>query len=162
MPALKDISGKTFGKLSVIERTQERVRGSVVWLCKCSCGTVVNVPSDRLVKGDTRSCGCLLEEWRSSGLARTTHGGRKTPLYWVWCTMKARCYNKKNHKYPRYGGRGISVCGEWKEDFAKFRVDMEGTYKKGLQIDRIDNNKGYSKGNCRWVTSTINNNNRYY
>ena len=161
MGKIKDISGAVFGRLTAIKPTGEIRDESAVWECKCLCGEEVFVRSTSLVRGDTKSCGCIRKDLLKSGIIRRTHGGRRTPLYWVWSTMKSRCLNPKNKKYPRYGGRGIIVCPEWM-DFENFRNDMGNGYERGLQIDRVDNNSGYCKSNCRWTTSKINNNNRYY
>lgn len=87
------------------------------------------------------------------------HGLTHHPLYSVWYNLKRRCYNKRYSKYKNYGGRGIKVCKRW-HDPQNFVDDMLPTFKKDLQIDRIDNNKGYGPSNCRWVTSTQNNRNR--
>ena len=74
--------------------------------------------------------------------------------------MKQRCYNRKHSNYPLYGGRGIEVCSGWKDSFDSFLKDVEGGYKKGLQLDRKDNDKGYSLENCRWVTHQQNSHNK--
>ena len=89
---------------------------------------------------------------------KKTHGLSKHPLCSVWIAMRDRCNNPKHKEYHRYGGRGISVCTEWLDPgtFLKWAMPK---WKKGLQIDRIDNNKGYSPDNCRFVTSKVNNNN---
>lgn len=161
MGKLKDLTGKSFGRLSVIKETKRRNRGSVVWVCRCVCGHNVFVSSLNLMSGSTKSCGCIRKELLKSGRLRRTHGHRKHPLYWVWSTMKARCLNIKNHKYLRYGARGITISKEWMK-FECFYRDMGHSYKSGLQLDRVDNNSGYCKSNCRWTTSLVNNNNRYY
>lgn len=161
MSKIKDLSGDVFGRLTAVSPTKERRSESVVWSCSCICGRKVKVSSSSLLRGDTKSCGCIRRELLSSGRIRRTHGQRRTSLYWVWSTMKGRCMNPKNHKFPRYGGRGITICEAWMK-FEQFSKDMTEGYARGLQIDRIDNNKGYSKENCHWVTSKVNNNNRYY
>jgi len=87
------------------------------------------------------------------------HGLKHHPLYSVWSSMKKRCDNPNEKAYKHYGGRGIEVCKEWYE-FKKFYDDMVVGYKQGLQLDRIDNDKGYSKKNCRWATVSQNCSNR--
>jgi hypothetical protein len=81
------------------------------------------------------------------------------PIYKVWSSMRQRCGNKNQKDYPRYGGRGITVCSEW-DSFATFRNDMGVQYERGLQLDRVDNNAGYSASNCRWTTPKAQSRNR--
>jgi hypothetical protein len=91
----------------------------------------------------------------------TTHGLSGTRLHRIWCAMKTRCYNKNQKHYYRYGGRGITVCNEWKNDFIKFKNWSESNgYSDELSIDRIDNNGNYCPENCRWSTYKIQNTNR--
>lgn len=89
------------------------------------------------------------------------HGDTETPLYEVWCGMKARCLNVNHKSYKWYGGRGITVCDEWKTNFVVFRDWAKANgYERGLQLDRINGNDSYRPGNCRFVTASINNRNR--
>jgi len=116
--------------------------------CKCECGSIVfNVPITYLKNGRVKSCGC--------GISRSLKGLSRHPLYWVWNNMISRCHNHKDVAYGRYGARGITVCKEW-NDFLAFYSDMICEWSKGLEIDRIDNRKGYKKSNCRWVTKRYN------
>lgn len=92
---------------------------------------------------------------------RIEHGQGRTRLYGIWCDMKRRCYNKDREGYNRYGGRGIKVCSEWLTDFPTFMLwAMSNGYTDDLQIDRIDNDKGYHSSNCRWTTTEVNCRNR--
>ena len=156
MGAFIDRTGQKFGKLTAIKYV-----GKSKWLCKCDCGNEKIIFVGHLTTEHTQSCGCLLNEKRQKGLCHRVHGLGKTRLYGIWKHMKQRCYNSNTCKYKDYGARGITVCDEWKNDFTKF-YDwvMNNGYQDDLSIDRINNNKGYSPDNCRWVTSKQQANNR--
>lgn len=145
-----DLTGHKFERLTVIRRT-ENMGGRVAWLCKCKCGEEVIVRGESLKSGNTKSCGCLHRE--KTKKLNASHRLRYHPLYKVWLGIKTRCFNPNCINYCNYGGRGISVCSEWKEDFKNF-YDwcIENGYKEGLEIDRRDNDGDYCPENCRIVT----------
>jgi len=149
-----EIVGQKFGRLTVLEFWDIRIRTGDKkesrWLCKCECGNEAIVVGSSLRSGGTSSCGCLKKEIIKKTF--TTHGMSADPLYYVWKNMLERCSNEDLKFFKHYGGRGISVCAEWK-DMNKF-IDWANRngYKKGLEIDRIDNDGNYIPNNCRFTT----------
>jgi hypothetical protein len=119
---------------------------------RCECGNVRVVGVATVIAGTSLSCGCLCLEINDA--IKTKHGhsrvANRSPEYEIWTTMKQRCENPNMHKYPSYGGRGITVCKEW-QDFSVFLADM-GPRPEGCSVERIDNSKGYGKDNCRWAS----------
>jgi len=154
-----DLIGKKFNRLLVLSENEKK-NNRVTWNCLCDCGGSVSVIAKDLVSGHTKSCGCLLNERLIE--RNTTHGqasrGKQSLSYQTWRGMMTRCLSQDSDNYKYYGEKGITVCNEW-FDFNNFFQDM-GERKKGFEIDRIDNNLGYFKDNCRWVNHQENCNNR--
>ena len=150
-----DLTGQRFGRLVVLERAENIIQHRTVYKCLCDCGNEVIVRSDSLTSGRTQSCGCLQKE------KVTIHGETNTPLYNVWYDMRRRCNYENDINYENYGGRGITVCDDWNNNYIPFRDwALENGYEQGLSIDRIDNNLGYYPDNCQWTTMKVQCNNR--
>lgn len=157
---VKDISNKKFGRLTALEPTSKRKWGYVVWLCKCDCGNVFETTTSDLLRESTVSCGCLRKEKAAitakKGDNRRKHNMSDTHIYWVWTKIKQRCFNPNDKGYKNYGGRGITICSEWKNDFKSFYdyVSALPHFKeKGYSIDRINNDGNYEPNNIRWATA---------
>ena len=135
---------------------------TIMWWCKCSCGTEKAVSRLTLCNGQSRSCGC--KHSVRIGTIREELGiidPMRHPLYNVWNGIISRCYDPKNASYLNYGGRGIGVCDEWRYDLvAFFKWALNNGWALGLSIDRIDNDGPYAPWNCRWVNIAIQNRNR--
>lgn len=147
-PKVADLLGFSVGKL-VVESYVETARGKSWWRVRCECGNSKVMASSEITRAHVEtSCGCALQNLKRK--LATVHGGSKTPEHSSWMSMLSRCKNPNATGWPMWGGRGISVCARWKK-FENFLEDM-GRRPTGTTLDRRDNNKGYSKGNCRWAT----------
>jgi len=146
--------GQTYNRLTVLSREENSVNNSSRWLCRCSCGKEKIILGSRIANGKSKSCGCLNQEVSRLNFK---HRMVKTPTYYAWVNLKVRCEGngKKNKSYKE---NGITVCDRW-QVFSNFFEDM-GVKPEGMTLDRINNNDGYYKENCRWVTQSENSRNK--
>ncbi len=147
MSKYKNMIDQKYGKLTVERFAGVDNNRNALWECKCDCGKIINVISPSLKSGNTRSCGCILRK----------HDSSYTRLYNIYRHMIWRCENPNADQYPYYGGKGVEICKEWREDFKAFKKwAYENGYNDNLSIDRIDPDKDYSPDNCQWISSSEN------
>lgn len=153
----KELAGVKLHMLTAICRVGSNIRGSALWKIRCDCGAERTVAAQEFSRGTCYSCGCMRGKRISEKNSR--HRLSHHPMYAVWDTMIARCHRPSHKSYKHYSGRGITVCQRWRDSFQAFADDMLSTYHSGLQLDRKDNDKGYSPENCRWVSCKAQSNN---
>lgn len=142
--------GKKFGYLTAIDYLGHNNNKHAVFLWNCVCGNAIESPISDVRNGSPKSCGCQRGKYKS----------KNRNLYMVWFQLRSRCKDKNNKDYKYYGGRGINVCSEWEsfDDFSEWAI--KNGYSTGLTIDRINNDRGYSPDNCRWVAMSVQANNK--
>ena len=147
----EDLTGRKFTRLYVVGLHN----GTRKWNCRCECGTTTILPANRLLSGNTKSCGCLKrnvlgDATRTHGMANSRITGYANRTYGIWQAMRSRCLNPNNSRWEHYGGRGIKICKRWSK-YENFLADM-GEAPKGLTLERINVNKNYTPSNCKWAT----------
>lgn len=162
--ALQDLTDRRFGRLLVLQLSRkervypDRTTTRIFWLCRCDCGAEVEIPSSNL-RGGQKSCGC--DKWRAVAEANTKHGGAAdlkhgvSTEYRTWRKIKERCLNERDKSYPRYGGAGITICDEWRDDFLAFLKHVGKRPTPRHSMDRINGKLGYQPGNVRWATPRV-------
>jgi hypothetical protein len=156
---LDNLVGNRYGRLIVVRRAENSPHGSTRWLCKCDCGNECVVHSVSLKTGNTTSCGCFKRE--NAQKLYSTVRQKDKHLYSVWSGMKQRCFNKNSSSYHNYGGRGITMDSRWAENYETFyNWAIKAGYKRGLTIDRINNDGNYCEENCRFVDRQVQANNK--
>lgn len=159
---VKDLSGKRFGMIRVLSKHIIK-NNRTYWYCQCDCGKIFLRRSDVIQRDDVKSCGCY-QKTNNQHIGKTHgDGSRKSKyhrLYVCWQSMKDRCYNANRCQFKDWGGRGITVCKEWLNDYTSFKKwALQNGYSDNLTLDRIKVNEGYSPNNCRWITKIEQNKN---
>lgn len=142
---LQDLTNRRFGHLTAI-----KYLGRSSWECKCDCGKIISIYGGNLKSGQSTSCGCRR-------INHVIHNKCHTRMYSICQGMKRRCTNPNCKDYQYYGGRGITICNEWRNNFQAFYDwAMSHGYSEELSIDRINHNGNYCPENCQWITVSEN------
>lgn len=147
---LVEMIGKRFGMATVIERAGSNRQNEACWKCICDCGNTFITRGSNLRTGNTKSCGCYMAINASRQFK--THGMSRSRIYFIWSSMKARCYNSNCKEYKFYGARGILICDEWKDSSRFFEWAINNGYRDDLTIERIDCNGNYEPCNCTFIS----------
>lgn len=158
-----DLTGQVFDRWTVIGKADRR-NGKRFWRCRCVCGNESEVMTTSLLRGCSRSCGCIARDYFVANLVQKPVPERKSPEFYVWVAMIQRCYDVNHRAFHHYGGRGITVCKRWHDPIEggkKYRIECYRNFLSDMgqrpsakhSIDRYPNNNGnYEPGNCRWAT----------
>lgn len=158
MSGTKDFTLEDFGDIKAIRRLEQDAHGRFLWLFRCRCGNEFVTRPTHVRQRRVTSCGCLGHPSRQKAYSQIENY-EEFCIYNIWLSMRQRCRNSNRPEYPRWGGRGITICPEWNE-FEKFRDDMGSRPSTNHSLDRIDNDGNYEPLNCKWSTPKEQANNR--
>jgi len=165
-PQFKDASGMIINNLKVIKFVGMNKRRHAYYEVECHCGNHFICRISHINEGSIKSCGCYISKILHSSKRNIKHGLSRSPLYYCWQSMKARCYNPKNPEYHNYGGRGINICDEWLDkengfmNFYNWSINNGFIENNKLSIDRINVDGNYEPSNCRWTYDKVQANNK--